>query len=181
MQSISFIFSTLFDFLIKLQKKITSINLLVNRAAHCYFTVVYLYQLRLFSIIVNRSGNIEPNSGPKPISCKIFSIKLPSVEAFISVKVDIIRLSERYLNSLLDDENLIVEGYTPRQGQIVHLIVNTMVLVFIVKAHFHWKYLHEWMYEIWDLMKGRKLPNFMSLYQSLSQLQDRFVALSDNP
>ena len=121
--------------MIKLRKKITSINVLVNRAAHSYFTVVYLYQLRLFSIILNSSGDIEPNSWPKPVSCKIFSIKLSS---------------ERYLDSLLDDENLVVEDYTPWQGQIVHLIVNTMVLVFIVKAHFHWKYLHKWMYEILD-------------------------------
>ena len=136
--------------MIKLRKKITSINVLVNRAAHSYFTVVYLYQLRLFSIILNSSGDIEPNSWPKPVSCKIFSVKLSSVKAFISVKFDIICLSERYLDSLLDDENLVVEDYTPWQGQIVHLIVNTMVLVFIVKAHFHWKYLHKWMYEILD-------------------------------
>lgn len=79
------------------------------------------------SIILNSSGDIEQNPGPRPVSSESFSIchwKLDSVfadrfiktsllKAYIFVKrFDIICLPEKYLDSISDGDNLMIEGYS---------------------------------------------------------------------
>ena len=78
--------------------------------------------------LLQLSSDIELNSGPKPISCKSFSIchwnlnsitshnfiKVSLLTAYNSInKFDIILLSETCLNSetLSNDENLNIPGY----------------------------------------------------------------------
>ena len=78
--------------------------------------------------LLQLSGEIELNPGPKPNSCKSFSIchgnlnsitshnfiKVSLLTAYNSIhKFDIICLSETYLNSetLSNDENLHIPGY----------------------------------------------------------------------
>ena len=82
----------------------------------------------LYLIILNRSGEIEKNLGPKPNSCQSFPIchwnlnstsahnflKLSFQRAYIIVhKFDAWYLSETYLDSFIlhDDDNLQIPGY----------------------------------------------------------------------
>ena len=74
--SINFIyFLNSFTFFIKFSNNVTNINLLVSKVVHySYVTRVYLNQIWLHSIVLNHIGDIEPNPGPKPITCESLSI-----------------------------------------------------------------------------------------------------------
>ena len=82
----------------------------------------------LHSLAIKWSDNIEENPGPKPNSCECLSIchwylssiyahnfiKLSLLRAYISInKIDIIYLSETYLDSSIsyDNDNLELPGY----------------------------------------------------------------------
>ena len=90
--------------------------------------VSYIHHVWLYSLAIKRSGDIKENPGPKPNSCDYLSIchwslnsvsghnviKLSLLRAYISVnKIDIICLSETYLDSSIssDDVNLELRGY----------------------------------------------------------------------
>ena len=90
--------------------------------------VLCISYIWLFSILIKLSGDVEENLGPKPNSCRSFSIcqwNINSVSAhnfsevflliaYISVhKFDVICISETFPNSdtAHDDDNLKIEGY----------------------------------------------------------------------
>ena len=99
------------------------------RLALCIFmTVIYLWYIWLYSILVKLSGDVEENPGPKPKPCQSFSCchcNVNSVSAhnfsivsllraYISIhKFDVICMSETFLNSdtACDDDNSKIEGY----------------------------------------------------------------------
>ena len=91
--------------------------------------VFYIHHLWLYSLAIKRSGDIEENPGPKLNSCEYLSIlhwnlnsisahnfiKLSLLHAYISInKIDIIYLSETYLNSSISSNNVNLElpGYS---------------------------------------------------------------------
>ena len=86
----------------------------------CFYfinAVSYIHHVWLCSLDIKRSADIEDNTGPKPTSCEYLSIchwnlnsitphnfiKLSLLRAYISInKIDIICLSETYLDSSID-------------------------------------------------------------------------------
>ena len=102
-----------------------------------------------FFVRTKRSGDIEPNLGPKPNSCQIFSVchwNLNSISAhnfiklspYIAIrKFDVVCLSETYLNASIsnDDDSLEVPGYNYLE-QNIHLSLNAEVFVFIIEILF---------------------------------------------
>ena len=90
--------------------------------------VSYIHHMWLYSLAIKRSGNIKENPDPKPNSGECLSIchwnlsrisahnfiKLSLIRACISInKIDIIWLSETYLDSGIssDNNNLKLPGY----------------------------------------------------------------------
>ena len=88
----------------------------------------YIHYVWLYSLAIKLNGDIEENPGPTANSCDCLSIchwnlnrlcarnfiKLSLLRAYISInKIDIICLSETYLNSSIpsDDDNLELPGY----------------------------------------------------------------------
>ena len=101
-------------------KKITFIWTLFSTFVSC--DVLY----RLYILLLTLSRDIELNPGPKRRASQTLSIfhwnlnricahnfaKLSTLRAYLSVhKCDIICLSETYLDSSIDDENLEISGY----------------------------------------------------------------------
>ena len=143
--------------------------------------------------LLQLSGDIELNPGPKPNSCKSFSIchwnlnsitshnfiKVSLLTAYYSIhKFDIICLSETYLNSetLSNDENLNIPGYnliradhlsnTKRGGVCIYFKESLPLRLYNVS------YLNECI--CFEIMISNKLCNFVSLYRSPSQSIDEF-------
>ena len=90
--------------------------------------VSYIHHVWLYSLAIKRSGDIEKNPGLEPNSCECLSIchwnlnsisahnfiKLSLLRAYIFInKIDIICLSETYLDSSIssDNDNLELPGY----------------------------------------------------------------------
>ena len=88
----------------------------------------YLFHVWLFFNRTNRSGDIEPNPGPKPNSCQSFPIchwnlnsisvynfiKLSLLKTYIAIcEFDVACLTETYLNTSIsnDDDSLEVPGH----------------------------------------------------------------------
>ena len=153
----------------------------------------YLFHVWLFFIRTKQSGEIEPSPGPKPSFCQSFSIccwnlnsismhsfiKLSLLRPYISIhKFDVVCLSETYLNASIsnDDDSLKVPGYnlfradhpsnTKRRG--VCICYRNSLPLKILGIH----YLQECIN--FEIMIGRKLCIFVSLYRSPNQSQDNF-------
>ena len=110
------------------RKKVNIINIYLGRILYWNILSSFMLNIWYCKCLLRLSGDIELNPGPKPNSCKSFSIchwNLNSITShnFIKVslltaynnihKFDIICLSEMYLNSetLSNDENLNIPGY----------------------------------------------------------------------
>ena len=146
--------------------------------------------------LLQLSGDIELNPGPKPNSCKSFSIchwNLNSITShnFIKVslligynsihKFDIICLSVRS-ETLSNDENLNIPGYnliradhlsnTKRGGVCIYFKESLPLRLYNVS------YLNECI--CFEIMISNKLCNFISLYRSPSQSSDEFENFAYN-
>ena len=165
----------------------------------CNLTCFYIYLFWLVSIILNRSGDIEKNPGPKTKSCQSFSIchwnlnsisahnfsKLSLLQAYNAVhKYDIICLSETYLNSSIpyDDDNLEIPGYNliradhpfeNKRGGVCIYYKNTLPLK-VLDIHILQECIN------FEIKIENKLCNFIVLYRSPSQSQDTFESFIDN-
>ena len=127
------------------RKKINIIKIYLGRILYWNILTSFMSNIWYCKCLLQLSGDIKLNPGPKPNSCKSFLIchwNLNSITShnFIKVsllttynsihKFDIICLSETYLNSktVSDDKNLNVPGYvwmticqTPSVGDL-HLL-----------------------------------------------------------
>ena len=147
----------------------------------------YLFHVWLFFIRTKRSGDIEPNPGPKPNFCQSFSIfhwNLNSILAHNFIKFDVVCLSETYLNASIsnDDDSLEVPGYNlfradhptnTKQGGVCIYYRNSLPLK-ILGIH----YLQECI--TFEIMIGGKLCRFVSLYRSPNQSEDDFESFANN-
>ena len=108
--------------------KSKSINSLVSKGLYVYTLVTFMRYIWVCSIIIEMSGDIKMNPGPKPSSCNKCSIchwnlnsisahnfmKLSLLRAYISFhNFDILCLSETCLDSTIfsNNSNLITPGY----------------------------------------------------------------------
>ena len=172
-------------------KKITFIWTLFSTFVSCNL----LYWL--YILLITLSGDVELNPGPKRKITQTLSIchwnlnsicahnfaKLSLLRAYVSVhKFDIMCLSETYLDSSIDDENLEILGYylirsdhpsNKKRGGICIYYKNILPLkVTGVRL------LEECI--TFDLIISNKLCSFVALYRSPSQSQDDFATFSDN-
>ena len=148
----------------------------------------YLFHVWLYFIRTKRSGDIEPNPGPKLNSCQSFSIghwnlnrisahnfiKLSLLKPYIAIhNFDVVCLSETYLNASIsnDDDSLEVCGYNlfradhpsnTKRGGVCIYYRNSFPLK-ILGLH----YLQECIN--FEIMIGGKLCRFVSLYRSPNQ------------
>ena len=110
------------------RKKVNIINIYLGRILYWNILSSFISDLWFYKCLLQLSGDIKLNPGPKPNSCKSFSIyhwnlnrmtshnfiKVSLLTAYNNIhKFDIICLSETYLNSetLSSDENLNIPGY----------------------------------------------------------------------
>ena len=138
------LFSKSFCFTILLRKNVKIMNMLL-RIFHMYAFATYVFHIWLYLILTKRSGDIEQNPRPKSNSLQSFSIchwNLNSISAhnfikisllktyIVTYKLDVICLSETYLDSSIsnDDDNLEIPGYD--------LLLNEAVFVFIIETLF---------------------------------------------
>ena len=108
--------------------KVNIINIYLGRILYWNILSSFMLNIWYCKCLLRLSGDIELNPGPKPNSCKSFSIchwnlnsitshnfiKVSLLTAYNSIhKFDIICLSETYLNSetLSNNENLNIPGY----------------------------------------------------------------------
>ena len=108
--------------------KVNIINTYLGRIFYWSILSSFMLNIRYCKCLLLLSGDIELNPGPKPNSCKSFSIchwnlnsitshnfiKVSLITTYNSIhKFDIICLFETYLNSetLSNDENLNIPGY----------------------------------------------------------------------
>ena len=63
-----------FCLIVLFRRNIKTINLLATKILFIYILSTYLFHVWLFFIRTKRSGDIEPNPGPKPNFCQSFSI-----------------------------------------------------------------------------------------------------------
>ena len=153
----------------------------------------------LYSLAIKSSGDIEENPGPKPNSCEYLSIchwnlnsisahnfiKLSLLRAYISInKIDIICLSETYLDSNIssDNDNLELPGYNSvhadnptntKRGNVCIYYYNSLLLKAI-----NIQLLNECIN--FEIRIGGKLCSFLCLYRSPSQTRDIFERFADN-
>ena len=160
-----------------------------------YFTVLWLCKLK-----TSLSGDIETNPGPaQKNQNKSFSIchwnlnsitahgyaKVSLLKAYITAhKMDIICLSETYLDSTIqsDNDNLEIPGYNlvrsdhpsnnKRGGVCIYYKASLPLRVIDIC------FLQECI--IFEVMIGDKQCNFVALYRSPSQDQDEFDSFSKN-
>ena len=161
--------------------------------------VSYIHHMWLYSLAIKCSGDIEENPGPKPNSCEYLSIchwnlnsisahnfiKLSLLRAYISInKIDIICLSETYLDSSIssDNDNLELPGYnlvradnptnTKRGGVCIYYHNSLPLKVIDIQL------LNECIN--FEIRIGGKLCSFLCLYRSPSQTRDIFETFADN-
>ena len=108
--------------------KVNIINICLGRIVYWNILSSFMLNIWFCKCSLRLSGDIELNAGPKPNSCKSFSIchwnlnssishnfnKVSLLTAYNSIhKFDTICLSETYLNSktLSNNENLNIPGY----------------------------------------------------------------------
>ena len=182
-----------------LRGKYKSINSFVSRGLYVYMLVTFMHYIWVYSVRIKISGNIKINPGPKPSSCNKSSIchwnlnnisthnfiKLSILRAYISIhNFDILCLSETNLGSTIssNDNNLIILGYdlyradhpsNVKCGGICIYYKNCLPLKVT-----NIQYLQERM--IFETKIGEKLCNFVALYRSISQSQDKFEAFEKN-
>ena len=148
----------------------------------------------LYTLVIKRSGDIEENPGPKPNSCECLSIfhwnlnkpsahnfiKLFFLRAYISInKIDIICLSETYLDSSISSENdnLELPGHnlvradhptnTKRNGVCIYYHNSLPLIVIDIQL------LNECIN--FEIRISGKLRSFLCSYRSPSQTQDIFA------
>ena len=153
----------------------------------------------LYSVAIKRSGDIEENPGQSPNSCGCFSIchwnldsisshnfiELSLLRAYISVnKIDIICLSETYLDSSIssDNDNLELPGYnlvradnptnTKRGGVCIYYHNSLPLKVIDIQL------LNECIN--FEIRIGGKLCSFLCLYRLPSQTRDIFETFAVN-
>ena len=188
-----------FCLIVVFRKNIKTINLLATKILFIYILSTYLFRVWLFFIRSKRSGDIEPNPGPKPNSCQRLSIchwnlnsisarnfiKLYLLKPYIAIhKFDVICLSETYLNASIsnDDDSLEVPGYNlfradhpsnTKRGGVCIYYRNYRPLK-ILDIH----YLQECIN--FEIMIGGKLCRFISLYRSPNHSKDNFESFANN-
>ena len=193
------LFSKSFCFTILLGKNIKIMDILLLRIIHIYALATYVFHIWLYLILIKRSGDCEQNPGPKSNSFQGFSIchwNLNSISAhnFIKIsllktyiathKLDVIRLSETYLDSSIsnDDDNLEISGYdlfradnrsNTKRGGVCIYYRNSLPLKIL-----NIQYLHECIN--FEIRIGGKLCRSVSLYRSPSQSQDDFESFANN-
>ena len=153
----------------------------------------------LYSLAIKCTGDVEENPGPKPNSCEYLSIchwnlnsisahnfiKFCLLRAYISInKIDIICLSETYLDSSIssDNDNLELPGYnlvradhptnTKRGGVCIYYHNSLPLKVIDIQL------LNECIN--FEIRIGGKLCSFLCLYRSPSQTRDIFETFADN-
>ena len=163
-------------------------------------TIITIWSLPwLYSLLILLSADVELNPGPKRASTRNISIchwnlnsisahnyiKLFLLKAYIAIhKFDIICLSETYLDSSTtsDDDNLAISGYNlirsdhpsnNKRGGVCIYYKNFLPLRLL-----NIQYLQECIN--FKLNIGGKMCNFLSLYRSPSQTQDKFEKFIDN-
>ena len=138
-----------------------NIRLLRRSLLHSFYLInadSYIHYVWFYSLAIKRSGDIEENPGPKPNSCECLSIchwnlniisaynfiKLSLLRAYISInKINIICLSETYLDSSISSENdnLELPGYnlvradqptTTKRGGVCIYYHNSLPLKLII-------------------------------------------------
>ena len=146
-----------------------------------------------FFLLLELSGDVEFNPGPKPDSSQSFSIchwnlnsmlahnysKISLLTAYISIHdFDIICLSETYLTSTTDinDENLKIPGYimyrvdhpsdVKRGGVCIYY--KTMLPLKVLSTNFLQECIN------FEVSIGNKKCRFIHLYRTPSQSQDEF-------
>ena len=88
--------------------------------------IMFIQFIWVHALLIRQSGDIETNPGPKPNPCHSFSIchwnlnsltahnylKVSLLRAYVAIKkFNVVCLSETYLDSLSDDDNLNIPGY----------------------------------------------------------------------
>ena len=115
----------------------------------------YLFHVWLFFIRAKRSGDIEPNPGPKPNSCQSFSIchwNLNSISAHNFIKLSLLKpipITSLFTNLMLFVYQKLIFTLASQMmmtvwkfpviiylEKTIHLILNTEVFVFIIEIHF---------------------------------------------
>ena len=169
------------------------INIYLGRILYWNILSSFLLSIWYCKCLLRLSGDIELNPGPKPNSCKSFSIchwnlnsitshnfiKVSLLTAYNSIhKFDIICPSETYLNSetLSNNENLNIPGYnlaradhlsnTKRGGVCIYFEESLPLRLCNVS------YLNEC--TCFETVISNKPFNFISLYRSPSQCSDEF-------
>ena len=188
-----------FCLIVVFRKNIKTISLLATKTLFIYMLSTYLFHVWLYFIRTKRSGDIEPNPGPKPNCCQSFSIchwNLNGVSAHNLIKLsllkpgivihkfDVVCLSETYLNATIsnDHDSLEVPGYNlfredhpsnTKRGGVCIYYRNSLPLK-ILGIH----YLQECIN--FEIMIGGKICRFVSLYCSPNQPQDDFESFANN-
>ena len=153
----------------------------------------------LYSLLILLRADVELKPGPKRASTSNISrchwnsnsisahnyTKLHLVKAYIAIhKFDIICLSEAYLDSSTtsDDDNLAISGYNlirsddpsnnKRAGVCIYY--KNFLPLRVVSIQYLQKCIN------FELNIGSKICNFISLYRSPSQTQDKFEKFIDN-
>ena len=169
--------------------KVNIITVYLGRILYWNILSSFMSSIWYCKCLLRLSGDIELNPGPKPNSCKSFSIchwNLNSITShnFIKVslligynsihKFDIICLSVRS-ETLSNDENLNIPGYNliradhlsnTKRGGVCICFKESLPLRLYVS------YRNECI--CFEIMISNKLCNFISLYRSPSQSSDEF-------
>ena len=174
------------------RKKVNIINNYLGRILYWNILSSFMSNFWFCKCLLQLSSDIELNPGPKPNSCKSFSIccwNLNSITSrnFIKVslltvynsihKFDIICLSETYLNSetLSSDENMNIPDYNRiRADHLSNTRCGGVWIYFKESLPLRLcnvSYLNE--YICFEIISN-KLCNFISLYRSPSQSSDEF-------
>ena len=173
--------------------KVNIINIYLGRILYWNILSSFMLNIWYCKFLLRLSGYIELNRGPKPNSCKSFSIchwnlnsitshnfiKVLLLTAYNSIhKFDIICLSETYLNSetLSNNENLNILGYNLiRADHLSNTKLGGVCIYFkesLPLRLYNVSYLNECI--CFEIMISNKLCNFISLYRSPSQSSDEF-------
>ena len=185
-----------FCLIVVFRTNIKTINSLATKILFIYMLSTYLFHVWLFFIRTKRSGDIEPNPGPKPTSCRSFSIchwNLNSISAHNFIKLSLLKpyiaihklmLFAYLANASIsnDDGSLEVPGCnlfradhpsnTRRVGVCIYYR-NSLPLK-ILGIH----YLQECIN--FEIIIGGKLCRFVSLYRLPNQSQDDFESFANN-
>ena len=162
-------------------------------------TVFCFYHTWLYIRLVNLSGGVEKNPGPKSYSAQYLTIchlNLNSIAAHNFIKVElskvqlsvhnmnIVCLSETYLDSSVptDVDNLQILGYSSIRADHPSNTKRGGVLVYYKRylplKLIDVKYIHECIN--FELKIGGKICKFLSLYGSPSQNRDEFEKFLEN-